>query len=53
MDKKILYLFLIIGGIIGGYVPALWGASLFSTTSIIGNFVGGAAGLYLGYRLTK
>ncbi len=53
MDKKVIYLFMIIGGLIGGYVPAIWGASYFSMSSIIGNFVGGALGLYLGYRLTK
>jgi len=53
MEKKVIYLFMFIGAVIGGYVPALWGAGLLSMSSIIGNFLGGALGLYLGYRFTR
>ena len=45
MNKKIIYLFMILGAVIGGYVPALWGAGLFSMSSIFGNLLGGLAGL--------
>jgi len=41
---------MILGGIISGYIPALWGAGLFSMSSIIGNVLGGLAGVYIGYR---
>ena len=41
----------LIGMSIGGYVPTLWGASMFSGTAMLMSAVGAAAGLWLGYRL--
>jgi hypothetical protein len=40
------------GLFIGGYVPELWGASAFSLTSLLFSVVGGAAGIWLGVRLS-
>jgi hypothetical protein len=39
------------GLLIGGYVPALWGASAFSLWSIVFSALGGIAGLWLGRKL--
>ena len=47
MDKKSVMLGMIIGSIVGGYIPALWGAGIFSLSSIIGNVIGGLLGIYL------
>ena len=51
MSPKVIYtLGATIGGSLGGYLPALWGASLFSGWGIIGSTVGGLAGVWLGYK---
>ena len=36
-QKSIIMLGLMIGSAIGGYLPLLWGASLFSYSSLFGN----------------
>jgi uncharacterized membrane protein YeaQ/YmgE (transglycosylase-associated protein family) len=41
-----------IGGMIGGYVPALWGAEYFSFSSIIFNALGAILGIWIGFKLT-
>ena len=40
------------GTVVGGYVPDLWGAGSFSLASIVFGVVGGAAGLWLGVRVS-
>ncbi len=42
----------LIGSIIGGFIPALWGASFLSTSSIVGNVIGGIIGIGIVYRMT-
>jgi hypothetical protein len=52
MNRKFLiYLFLSIGSIAGGWIPTLWGASAFSFQSILGSFIGGLLGIWAGYKL--
>lgn len=43
----------IVGSTIGGYIPALFGASIFSLASVLGSTVGGIIGIYVGYQLSK
>ncbi len=43
---------MIIGSVIGGYVPILWGASFLSFSSVIGNGIGGILGILLALKLT-
>jgi len=50
MEKKTIYLGMIIGGVAGGYVPALWGAGLFSVSSIIGSAIGAILGVWLTFK---
>ena len=40
------------GSIIGGFIPDLWGAELFSYSSVLLSGVGGLAGLWLGYKMS-
>jgi hypothetical protein len=40
------------GVFIGGFIPELWGASTFSVASLVFSVVGGAAGIWLGVRLS-
>lgn len=40
-----------IGSVIGGWIPSLWGAGMFSFSGVILTAVGGIAGIWLGFRL--
>lgn len=51
--KSLVLLGMFIGSIIGGYVPVLFGADLLSFTSILGNGLGGLAGVWIAYKLTQ
>lgn len=50
--KKLVMLGMIIGSIVGGYIPTYFGASFLSFSSVIGNAVGGLAGIILVYKFT-
>lgn len=39
------------GSLIGGYLPLLWGGSVFSMSSIFLSAVGGFFGIWVGYKL--
>ena len=43
---------MIVGSTVGGFVPALWGDSMFSMSSIILSTIGGVAGIVLGYKIS-
>lgn len=51
-SKRTIWMFAIIGGWIGGYVPVLWGASGFTISSIIFNAVGAILGIWIAFKLT-
>lgn len=40
----------IFGSLIGGYLPSIFGAGIFSFASVIGGFIGGILGLWLTYK---
>ena len=44
---------MIVGTTAGGYLPMLWGDSLFSMTSVFLTAVGGFLGIYLGFKLSQ
>ncbi len=45
-----IWLGVLIGSTIGGFIPDLWGAGLFSYSSVLLSGVGGLAGLWLSYK---
>lgn len=51
--KTIYYITSGIGGLIGGFIPTLWGADGFGVQSILGGLVGGLAGIFAGYYIGK
>jgi hypothetical protein len=53
MDKKIIYIGMLVGSIAGGYIPVLWGAGIFSVTSVLFGGLGGIAGIWIAYRLSR
>lgn len=42
---------MIVGGVVGGYIPSIWGAGMLSMSSIIFSALGGFLGIYIGYNL--
>jgi hypothetical protein len=53
-SKRTIYFGMFIGGLIGGYIPALvWGASVFSFSSILGNAIGAIVGIYIAFKMTR
>ena len=52
-SKKIIMAGLVIGSIVGGYLPLLFGVSAISFTSLLTSGIGAVLGIYIGYRLTK
>ncbi|MEH2372374.1 MAG: hypothetical protein V7K15_04690 [Nostoc sp.] len=53
MSKTIIGIGMFLGSTIGSYIPALWGGSLLSFTSILLGVIGGLVGIWLGYRISK
>jgi hypothetical protein len=51
-SKTLIWTGLFVGSSVGGFVPALWQAGLFSFSSVIGSAVGGLAGIWLGIKLS-
>ena len=52
-SKKLIWLLMIIGYTVGGYVPKLWGAGLFSFSSILFGALGAFLGIWLGFKLSR
>ena len=42
-----------IGSTIGGFIPSLWGADMFSLSPLIFGSIGGIIGIYIGFKLTR
>jgi hypothetical protein len=53
MEKKLIWLGAMVGSTVGGCVPTLWHASAFSLTSMLLSIVGGVAGIWLGWRMSR
>ena len=50
MKKTVLFA-MILGSVAGGYIPLLWGGSVFSAASVLIAAVGGFAGIWIGYKI--
>lgn len=44
---------MMLGGWLGGLVPALWGAGGLSFSSLVFSALGAMAGVFLGFRLSE
>ena len=49
--RSLVWLGLFVGSTLGGMVPALWGGDTFSMAGVVLSTVGGALGIWAGYRL--
>lgn len=50
--KTAIFIGMLLGSFIGGWIPSFFGADLFSYAGIIGSGIGALVGVYLGYKLT-
>ncbi len=53
MDKKIVFIGMIVGATIGGYIPTLFGAGVFSISSVLCGGLGGIIGIWLTFRILR
>ncbi len=44
---------LLVGSTIGSLIPSLWGASMFSFSSLVLGALGGMAGIYIAFKMTN
>jgi hypothetical protein len=51
MQRRI-WLGVLIGSTVGGFIPELWGAGLFSLSSVLLSGIGAFAGLWLAYKMS-
>jgi hypothetical protein len=53
VGRGVIGMCVLLGSIVGGYVPTLWGASSLGVQSLLFGAVGGIAGVYLGARISE
>jgi hypothetical protein len=51
--KTLIFIFMFIGSSAGSYLPMLWGAGLFSMSSVFWGAIGGFAGIWAGWKLAQ
>lgn len=51
MDKRVIWLCVLVGSTVGGSVPEAWGGSAFGMASLLLGVVGGILGVWVGARL--
>ena len=51
--KHAVWAGIIVGSFVGGYIPALWGAGMFSISSIIFSGLGSIAGIWVAYKISR
>ena len=52
-SKSLIYIGMIVGSAIGGYIPLLWGDDYLSMMSVVLTAIGGIVGIWLGYKLSS
>jgi len=51
MDRRVVWLLVVVGTTLGGLAPEAWGASAFGLASLAFGCLGGLAGIRLAFRL--
>ena len=51
MTKKFVWIGLFVGSTLGNMLPLLWGGDAISLSGFLFGFLGGVAGIWIGYRL--
>lgn len=51
--KKVIWFGATVGSVLGGLLPGLWHASAFSLWGLLFSTLGGLAGIWLAWKLTR
>jgi len=51
--KTLIWIGLAIGSTVGGFIPSLWGASMFSLWSTLLSALGGVLGIWAGFKASE
>jgi hypothetical protein len=51
--KTLIMIGMVVGSTIGGYLPTLWGDGGLSLASVFLGGVGGLAGIWAGYKISR
>ena len=49
--KSLVFIFMTIGSVVGGYLPLLWGGDTFSMSSIVLSSVFAIVGIWFGFKI--
>jgi hypothetical protein len=52
-SKSLVWLGMVVGGTVGGFIPALWGASAFSFSGVVLSALGAIAGIWAMFKLSR
>jgi hypothetical protein len=52
VDRRVVWLFVGVVMVVGGFLPVLWGGSSLGLASLVFGTLGGVAGLWLAAKLT-
>jgi len=53
MNKSVIMFFTVLFSLVGGYLPVLFDSRVFDLWSILGGFVGGLFGIWVGVVIAK
>jgi hypothetical protein len=53
MDRRVMWLFVLVGSTVGGLLPEVWGGSAFGLASLALGCLGGIAGVWAAFQLTS
>jgi len=52
-SKRLIWIGAFVGSTLGGFLPMLWHASLFSLSSVLLSTVGGVLGIWAGWKVGR
>jgi hypothetical protein len=50
--RPLVWIGLFVGSTIGGFIPELWGAGMFSISGILFSGIGAIIGIYVGFKMS-
>lgn len=53
MSSKLIWVGVLVGSSLGGYLPSLFGSGLFSLWGVLGSTLGGFLGVWAGVKLSE
>lgn len=52
-SKSLIWVGMTLGSVLGGYVPMLWGAGVFSFSSLLFGTAGAILGIWIAFRISR